>query len=86
MEKLERDPKNRNNSVWKFKEKLFPRISKTLPIAKNNKEGQLITNHTELKSVYLEHFIHRLRQRPILTEFSEYKKEVENEFKILLCE
>ena len=84
MEKLEKEPKDFNNNVWKFKEKLFPKKLKSLPAAKYNKENQLITNHAELKRLYSEHFVHRLRQRAIVAELSEYKEEVEKEYESLL--
>ena len=84
VDKLERDSKNFNNNVWKVRDKLFPKKGESLPTAKYDKEKQLITNHEELKDLYLEHFAHRLRQRPIISELSEYKDEVEKEFESLL--
>ena len=51
---------------------------------KYNKEGNIITNHKELKEEYLKNFQHRLRQCPILLELSEYKEEIEDNFKELL--
>ena len=84
MEEMEQNPKGRNNNVWKMKDKLFPKVVNPLPTAKYNNEGQLITNPSELKEVYLDHFQHRLRQRPMVLELTEYKKGVEDEFKDLL--
>ena len=84
ISEMKRDPNNKNNSIWKLKEKFFPKIQNPLPSAKYNNEGQLITNHDELKDLYLDHFKHRLRKRPIILELEEYKAETEEEFKDLL--
>ena len=85
IEEMKNNPRDRDNNVWKMKRKLFPKSEKSLPTAKYNNDGQLITNHSELKEVYLEHFQHRLRQRPMILELTEYQKKVEDEFKELLA-
>ena len=46
--------------------------------------GQLITSPNELKSVYLNHLMFRMRNRPILPGMEQYQLDVEHEFKILL--
>ena len=59
---------NISRSIWKLKEKYFPKQKSSVPVAKKNKEGQLITNEAELKKLYLDNFIHQMRERPILPE------------------
>ena len=85
IEEMKKNPRNKDNNVWKMKEKLFPKKEKALPTAKYNNEDQLITNHAELKEVYLEHFQHRLRERPMILELTEYQKEIEDKFIELLA-
>ena len=55
--------------LWKTKQQLFPRIKPSLPIAKKNLKGQLITHPDELKALYLETFRFRLRHRPVKPGF-----------------
>ena len=51
--------------LWKLKKEVNPRIKPTLPVGKKNSEGKIITNPEELKELYLQTFLHRLRDRPI---------------------
>ena len=72
--------KNSQKSIWKLKNKILPKIKPPLPVAKKNIAGKLITNNEELKNVYLTHFHHRMRKRPILQQFEGYQKDIEREF------
>ena len=51
--------------MWKVKKKVFPKHTKPLPVAKLDKNGRLVSCPEELKTLYLETYIHRLRHRPI---------------------
>ena len=53
------------NGFWKMKKKFFPKNGKTLPVSKINFEGRLISNPVQLKQLYSQTYIHRLRHRPI---------------------
>ena len=67
------------NGIWSLKKKVFPKNTKPLPCAKKNVEGRIITSQTELKQLYMDTFIHRLRHRPIkedLTELQNLKEEL----------
>ena len=75
---------NNQEGIWKIKNKFYPKIQANLPIAKYNRAGQIISNPEELKKVYLEHFIHRMRSRPILPHLEDYKKEIEISFEKIL--
>ena len=61
------------NGMWNLKRKLFPKNKETLPFAKQNFVGKLITSQEGLKALYLETFIQRLRYRPIKHELSDLK-------------
>ena len=61
------------SGVWKLTKKLFPKNSKTLPISKKNSNGRLISSPEELKDLYIETYVHRLRHRPVKPEFEELK-------------
>ena len=51
--------------VWKLNKKLWPKHENTLPIAKMNQRGKLVSNPKELKKVLAREYKDRLRQRPI---------------------
>ena len=53
-----------------YKRKLFPKNKESLPFAKQDFDGNLITSQHGLKTLYQETFIHRLRYRPIKNELS----------------
>ena len=61
------------NGMWNLKRKLFPKNRESLPFAKQNFDGKLITSQEGLKKLYLDTFIHRLRSRPIKYELSHLK-------------
>ena len=73
-----------SRGIWKLKEKYFPKQKSSVPVAKKNKEGQLITNEAELKKLYLDNFIHQMSDGPILPELQSYEKEVNEKFKNVL--
>ena len=51
------------NGMWSIKRKMFPKNRETLPFAKQDFDGKLITSQESLKTLYLETFEHRLRSR-----------------------
>ena len=59
--------------VWKIKKKVFPKCSESLPFAKKDCNGKLISSQKELKKLYLDTFTHRLRHRPISEDFKYLK-------------
>ena len=67
------------SKIWKVLKKKYPRQLNVIPVGKRDRSGNIITNHTNLKHLYLETYLHRLRNRPIKTEFEEMK-----DLKILL--
>ena len=57
-----------NTNIWKEMKKAFPTKVKPLPTGVRNIENKVITNPDEKKVVILEHFKHRMRERPVKQE------------------
>ena len=76
--------RNKQNSVWKLKHNFFPKLKPPLPVAKKNLDGKVVTNTEALKKLYIEHFVHRMRSRPILPNLKSHQKIVEQHFYELL--
>ena len=73
------DGSTNTNGIWKIMKKLFPKNVESLPFAKKNCQGQLISSQHLLKQLYLDTFVHRLRHRPIrdnLQNLKEMKEEL----------
>ena len=68
------------SGVWKLTKKLFPKNTKCLPASKKNSKGRLISSPDELKELYINTYVHRLRHRPAKPEFEELRS-----LKNLLC-
>ena len=58
-----------HGNIWKIKNKFIPKIKPPIPVAKRNLANQIVTNQINLKKLYVKHFQHRMRQRPILNYF-----------------
>ena len=63
------NPSKNVNGMWALKKKVFPRNPPNLPVAKKDVSGRIITSHEDLKTLYLDTFVHRLRPRPIREEY-----------------
>ena len=63
-----------SNGLWKIKNKMFPSKRKKANMAKKNRKGKLITNPVELKSLYLDTYVSRLRHRMIMPGFENLQK------------
>ena len=61
------------HGMWNLMKKVFPKNAQSLPVAKRNNMGKIITNPDILKSLYLETYVHRLRHRPMKEGFLELK-------------
>ena len=51
--------------MWSLLKNKCPKSEPSVPVGKKDKSGNLITNHKGLKQLYLQTYIHRLRNRPI---------------------
>ena len=72
------------NNIWKIKNKFYPKIKPSIPVAKRNLANKIITNPIELKKLYVKHFQHRMRKRPMLNDFKKYEEEIEAKFSEVL--
>ena len=62
------------NGMWSIKKKIFPKIKPQVSTGKRNPSGKMVTNPSELKKVYLEEYLGRLRNRPMHPDMIEIKK------------
>ena len=60
--------------VWKSFKKLNPKITPSLPVAKLNSSGHLVTNSCEIKELLLNTFMFRMRQRPIRPDLAKLQE------------
>ena len=70
--------------MWQVKQKVCPKIEPVYPVAKLNKNGDLVSNRTELKTLYSETYSERLRHRTIKPVYSQLKQLKENLFDLRL--
>ena len=68
--------------MWNIKKKIFSKIKPQIPTDKKNISGKLITNPIELKKVYLDEYLGRLRNRPMHPDMLEIQKMEEDLFNI----
>ena len=71
--------------MWKVKQKVCPKVKNSVPIAKLDEEGNLVSNGSELKELYVRAYKYRLRHRDINPEFSKLKELKENLFEMRKC-
>ena len=62
---------NFSQGIWSIKKKEFPKKSSSIPAAKVDVNGGLVTDPAELQQLYLDTFTHRLRERPPREEYTE---------------
>ena len=66
------------NGIWNLKRKIFPKNKETLPFAKKDFSGNLVTTQPQLKQLYLNTFAERLRSRPMKDDYKSLKELKEN--------
>ena len=59
------------NGMWASKKRIFPKNPPNLPVAKKDINGKILTSHQDLKNLYLDKFVHRLRWRPIRDKYED---------------
>ena len=78
LKKLGGDNQNLNgsgrNKIWELLKNNFPKCKASVPVGKKNKSGIMVTNHENLKKLYLNTYKHRLRSRPIKEDFKNIKE------------
>ena len=77
LKKLGGDSKMLNGSgrkkLWELLKKKYPKCSPSIPVGKKDRFGNLITYDEGLKKLYLQTYMHMLRNRPIEEKFEELK-------------
>ena len=53
-----------SHGIWKIKNKNFTKVAASIPAAKMNVNGKMISDPNGIKKLYLDTFTQRLRQRP----------------------
>ena len=72
---ISKNPENVNLSqVWKKMDKLWPKCGNSLPTAKKNHAGRIISAPNELKSLLAKEYKERLRTRPLRPDLKQLKK------------
>ena len=82
---------NPNGSVnvgemWKLKKKLWPAKKPSLPAAKLNHEGKLVSSPNEVKEALTKEYKERLRQRPIHPKLTKKYKKKTMEIKLKMSQ
>ena len=67
------DGSTNTNGMWKLKKQIFPKNPPSLPSAKKDSKGNLISSHEELKKLYIKTYENRLRHRPMADDMDELK-------------
>ena len=70
--------------LWRLMKKKYPKMTPVIPVGKRDRSGNMITNHMGLKHLYLDTYMHRLRNRPIKNDFQEIKDLKTELFKLRL--
>ena len=89
FEKYKEDPEKVNlHQVWKTMGKLWPKAGTSLPTAKKNHAGKLVSEPKELKKLLAKEYKQRLRVRPVRPDFEqlEIRKELIFNMKLKLAE
>ena len=73
-------------NVWKQFLKAYPKKTHPIPTGIKNISGKVVTNPDEKKSVTLEHFKFRMRERPVHKDAKKIAEIQENTFKMRLEE
>ena len=58
---------------WKVLKNKFPKNSYAVPVGKKNRDGKIVTEHEELKHLYLKTYVQRLRKRPMKEKLADLK-------------
>ena len=68
--------------MWKIKQRVCPKQDVTYAVAKSNKNGEMVTNKTELKNLYVETYRERLKHREMKPAYAQLKDLKENLFNV----
>ena len=68
------------HKLWKTLKHKFPKNLDAVSVEKRDKDGKIVTDHTELKQLYLKAYTQRLRNKPIKDKFEHIKELKEDLF------
>ena len=68
--------------MWKIKQRVCPKQDVTYAVAKSNKNGEMVTNKTELKNLYVETYRERLKHREMKPAYAQLMDLKENLFNV----
>ena len=72
FQKFSEDPEKVNlQQVWKTMGKIWPKVGATLPVAKKDHSGKVISDPAGLKKLYAKEYKERLRVRPVRPDLEE---------------
>ena len=60
-------------NLWRLLKNRFPKNTPAMPVAKKDSQGKLVTNHNELKRLYLKTYKNRMRNRPMKEDLLDLK-------------
>ena len=72
------------NQMWKTVRKIWPKCGTTLPTAKKNHRGKIISGPTELKRLLAKEYKERLRSRPVRPDLLEMQSQEKAIFEMKL--
>ena len=82
---ISEDPERVNlHQMWKKMKKLWPKEGVTVPTAKRNHKGKIVTGPKDIKNVLAKEYKDRLRSRPIRPDLRNMKIRKEKIFEIKL--
>ena len=80
---LSKDTENINlQQMWKLCKKLWPKKGETLPTAKRNHKGKIVTGPREIKKLLAKEYKDRLRTRPVRPDLRGMRKRKKTIFKM----
>ena len=80
---LSKDTENINlQQMWKLCKKLWPKKGETLPTAKRNHKGKIVTGPREIKKLLAKEYKDRLRTRPVRPDLRGMRKRKRTIFKM----
>ena len=80
---LSENPENINlQQMWKLCKKMWPKSGTTLPTAKRNHMGKIVTGPKDIRNVLAKEYKDRLRSRPVRPDLKRMKKRKKTIFKM----
>ena len=75
FKELSENPENVNlQNMWKMCKRLWPKVGTTIPTAKRNHMGKIVTGPRDIRNVLAKEYKDRLRTRPVRPDLRGMKK------------